>query len=496
MINKNITRFILIIVSMILFYLSLPNYKFYNGIFAWVSFVGLILVNISVGNIKKNIIINWLFFILSFSVILYIDPIYFPLKFSKYIMLGVIIFFLLSSLYYSVLLTLSLYLSKRLDINYPLTLALTWSIGELLLTVLPKGFPLSIAISQIYNIQIIQLASIFGIYIITFLIIWLNGCLATLIYSLYMGKNIKNLFFQLSICLIVILISAAYGEFRIIQLEKIRNNKQRVVIVQPNFDWLLTAIATDTHKGYSVTSDRLLYLTKLAFGKYTDNLVLWPELSVNLSGSFEESHIFSELQKFTRENQINLLLGVQSKNNQKYNNCAYLLNNYGIIDGFYQKNKLVPFYEREFVSGIELKPIFSDSALKKIGVMICFESLFPFIANNQAKQQSDVLITLANDSWYGRSNWPLLHASFMVFRCLETGLPGIHLAVNGPSFNISPIGRIEQHTMPNQMVIAEFSVSKNKAKTICNASRGFSILIFFLGIGIILYFKKGGANQF
>ena len=74
--------------------------------------------------------------------------------------------------------------------------------------------------------------------------------------------------------------------------------------------------------------------------------------------------------------------------------------------------------------------------------LICFEDVFPYLARDAALAGADVLVSLANDSWFDGSAESEQHLAQSVMRAVETGLPVIRSTNRGVSAFILPNGRI------------------------------------------------------
>lgn len=109
--------------------------------------------------------------------------------------------------------------------------------------------------------------------------------------------------------------------------------------------------------------------------------------------------------------------------------------------------QLLPFLGRlvqaagDFMPGETATPLTADNL--SLGVLICFEAIFPKLARNLVNQGADVLINLTNDAWFGMSSAPYQHLSMAVFRSVETRRPMIRAANTGFSAYINTRGRIQ-----------------------------------------------------
>ena len=97
---------------------------------------------------------------------------------------------------------------------------------------------------------------------------------------------------------------------------------------------------------------------------------------------------------------------------------------------------------RDLIPGADYSPL-SVMPGVRAGVAICFESVFPYIAREEARRGANLLIVLSNDAWYPTSAEPEQHLANAVLRAVETGLPVIRCGNNGGTLVIRPDGRID-----------------------------------------------------
>ena len=80
----------------------------------------------------------------------------------------------------------------------------------------------------------------------------------------------------------------------------------------------------------------------------------------------------------------------------------------------------------------------------KLGVVICYEVIFPDLVRRMATGGAEFLVTITNDAWFGDSSAPSQHFSMVVFRSVENHLAFARAANTGISGFIDPFGRIIQ----------------------------------------------------
>jgi apolipoprotein N-acyltransferase len=152
-------------------------------------------------------------------------------------------------------------------------------------------------------------------------------------------------------------------------------------------------------------------------------------------------------------------------------NRAWLMGSSG-PGAYYDKQHLVPFGEfvpmmeelpflkwpifqaiigasGAFSPGQPSPPLIHDGT--RLGVMICFESIFPPMARQRVLEGSQLLAITTNDAWFGASWAPEQHLYHAVWRAAENRRPLIRAANNGVSALISPSGRIIQRSTQNEV---------------------------------------------
>lgn len=75
------------------------------------------------------------------------------------------------------------------------------------------------------------------------------------------------------------------------------------------------------------------------------------------------------------------------------------------------------------------------------GVLICYETLFPELARRMETMGAELLVTISNDAWFGRSSFPFQQESFCVLRAIENRRAVVRSANTGVSMVVDPTGR-------------------------------------------------------
>jgi apolipoprotein N-acyltransferase len=144
-------------------------------------------------------------------------------------------------------------------------------------------------------------------------------------------------------------------------------------------------------------------------------------------------------------------------------NRAYLVSNTGSVVAWYDKIQLVPFGEyvplrsllgafvNRVVAGFgDMFPGSQQTIFEvkgaRLGVLICYESIFPDLARMAVNRGADILVNITNDAWYGESSAPYQLLAMAAMRSVETKVPLVRVANTGISAVIDPTGKITDRT--------------------------------------------------
>ncbi len=192
------------------------------------------------------------------------------------------------------------------------------------------------------------------------------------------------------------------------------------------------------------------------------DLLIWPENAIPLSQNMA-SDFLQELGRFARQRNSTLLSGIplleqDAQGRAKYYNGIISL---GQDTANYKKQKLVPFGEyvplqqslrglieffdlpmSDFYPGPAQQTPLSAGQVQ-IAPYICYEVVYPEFAR-QLAAQSDLLLTISNDAWFGNSIGPQQHLQMAQMRALEHGRWLIRATNNGVSALIDQRGQIRE----------------------------------------------------
>ena len=138
----------------------------------------------------------------------------------------------------------------------------------------------------------------------------------------------------------------------------------------------------------------------------------------------------------------------------------------------------------DFLPGKGFDPIESDG--HRIGVLICYEAIFPESARAYKRKRADLLVNITNDAWFGTSSAPFQHLSMSVFRAVENRLFLIRAANTGISAIIDPTGKILSQTNLFERTVLKGEVKYIDEKTFY-AAYG-DLFVYLCGIALIVYY--------
>ena len=342
-----------------------------------------------------------------------------------------------------------------------MTAPLVWVTTELGRTHLFTGFPwVLLGYSQVTMLPIAQLASVFGVYGVSALVASVSAAAALIVVDgaagpAEAGRHVPAGRHVLITATAVGLV-AAWGSWRIARAEWTNAGEPiQVGLVQANVDqgekWA-PARAAAIFQEY-------LDLTRQAMGQGAE-FVVWPESSTPFY--FEEDRADADrLRTLARQARVPILLGsdqIERGRPDKYYNAAFLVGADGTTASVYRKMHLVPFGEyvpskRLFFFAARLVEAVSDfspgdrAALlpvngHPISTVICYEVVYPDLVRRFVVGGSELLTTITNDAWFGRTSAPSQHFAQASMRAIEEGRYLVRSANTGISGIVDPYGRV------------------------------------------------------
>lgn len=339
------------------------------------------------------------------------------------------------------------FFERRVSVPAYLSAPVLWILLEYLRGTLLTGFPWSfIAHSQQNFLSFIQIISVTGTYFLSFLIVAVNS----VIYCYWKKKPISIAYTIAIGCLVAI--SIVYG---MIRLSEPVEERFKVALIQGNIAQDIKWNAEMNRKTVQIYYDNTIK-------EAGSDFIVWPETALPFIIESSEK-MMSFMRSVPVMASANLLVGaVAGDERGRLYNAAYIFNKNGEIAGVYKKVHLVPFgeytpFQKElaflekmsvavgaFFPGPSHRPI--ETGMGKIGVLICYEGVFPSITVETVRSGAQVLVNITNDAWYERTSAAYQHLGFYVFRAIESDRYMLRSANTGISAVIDPRGRITGRT--------------------------------------------------
>lgn len=338
---------------------------------------------------------------------------------------------------------------------YILALSLIWVFLEWVRSWIFTGLPWNLlGYSLTFSDELIQLGSVAGIYGMSFLVIYISAGALDLLDD--RKRNSYFVFF-----LAVVVSAMMFGDWRLKQYPT-KFSDVKIRIVQPDIPqsdkWDIDTFweHLDSH----------VELSHINTG-FSPDIVLWSEAAV--TAPYYIPPVKARLQSALMSYDSVLITGgVSDKKvgqiHETYS-AMYAMNKSGEVLFEYHKAHLVPFGEyiplssvlplKKLTPGLEdyteggkgktaeLKLHAHSDQVLKIKPLVCYEAIFP--AEVRAAE-TDVIINVTNDTWYGNSSGPYQHFQMARMRAVENGVPLVRGANSGISAIIDPVGRVISET--------------------------------------------------
>ncbi len=375
------------------------------------------------------------------------------------------------ALYYGVFFALLSQFCKKFPLDAAVFFgAALWPALEFLRNYLFTGFPWgNLGYTQWLQLPHIQFARYAGIYGVSSMVVLFNLFIAALVIK----RNVRR---WTLLSFVVIFAGIIFISHKKIN-QKIGGPPVSVAVLQGNIDQYHKwdpAYVSEIQKVYEDLSETARKANK-------NSWVLWPETAVPgwipndepmlkwVSGTVKKSGLVHVAGAVTQE-------GVTT-----CRNSAFLFSADGKILDRYDKMHLVPFGEFVPFRGIlgnwvpvlnELGGFSSGESHKvlnppgaRVGVSICYESVFPEIAREETRNGAQVLVNLTNDGWYLDTAAPEQHFAMNVFRAVENNRPLVRAANTGISGFIGPDGRVLSKTRIGERTVLFGEISPSETET-------------------------------
>ncbi|MBE6660481.1 MAG: apolipoprotein N-acyltransferase [Ruminococcaceae bacterium] len=330
--------------------------------------------------------------------------------------------------------------------------AALWGVREWAQTLNWTGVPWGrLALGQASFPLMLQTASWFGPYFVTFIIVLVNGCIA---YALLHADR-RRLCALVGVGVFALQLTCG-GIIMLTDTARATEEPIKVAAIQGN-----VGSADKWDASNQETFDIYYELTVKAAEQGAD-VIVWPETAVPID--FDDYAGYRDpLISLAREHEVVLVLGafVHESSEVSYN-AVRLIDETGTMrEEFYAKRHLVPFGEyvplRPVIEAVlpfltEISMLSTDTEagedaavfetnIGQIGSLVCFDSIYEQLALDAAREGAELICIVTNDSWFFDSAAVHMHNAQAKLRAIETGRYVVRAANTGVSSIITPTGK-------------------------------------------------------
>ena len=337
-----------------------------------------------------------------------------------------------------------------------------WVAVELARTYI-TGFPWDLlGTTQIDNIPLARVATVTGVYGMSFEIVLVNTAVAA---AFLVPRERRRFLLIASLGAAIVLQAGRLVHPPPLPADEVATMVQANVPILSSEDWTLDHL-TQTLDALSALSVRPEHSNP-----GTPGMILWPESPAPFFAT--DLHVRSTLANLARGTDSYIIagtLGIEhagdpSRQPDLYNSASVVAPN-GAWTGRYDKIHLVPFgefvpFEKlfSFASGLTQQvgtfargqsrmPLQLGNA--RVGTFICYEAVFPDEIRQFARNGAEVFVNVSNDGWYGEGGAPWQHLNQARMRAVENDRWLLRDTNTGITAVIDPYGRVVAEAPRNQ----------------------------------------------
>lgn len=385
-----------------------------------------------------------------------------------------------------------------------LGLAALWTATEYLRSMWPLGgFTWGgLGYTQVDNGFLLPLASVTGVWGISFVIVLVNALAVTALERLGSAPNARRWIAvaPLAAALAVVL---APG---LIHIPDATGRAVDVAVVQGN-DFETPLADLEQQRLLIERQEARLHRTRLSAGPPgPPDLVVWPEDAVDID-PLRDPRSRAIVTGAIRAVGSPTLVGAITEDSQgRAYNQGLLYDGSGGLIGRYTKVHLVPFGEfvpwrrllgwisalrqipRDLTPGNTLRTL--EVGGVRFGDVICYENTFPSLDRRVVAMGAGFLVVQTNNASYGRTAASRQHLDMSRMRAVENARWVVHAAVSGISAFVDPAGGVHQPTGLFQLAVDRQAVRMSSARTIYNRVGDALPWISIGGVVLLLVFPR------
>jgi apolipoprotein N-acyltransferase len=322
------------------------------------------------------------------------------------------------------------------------------------------GFPWDLlGTIQVDNVSLSRIATVTGVYGVSFEIMVVNVAIAA---AFLVGRDKRKAVLLAALGAIVMLQSARWISAPAFPTDHTALLVQENVPVLEGADWTRDYFDDTLRDLTTISFNAALANSGAQTALQHPSLIAWPESPAPF---YANDPIFrGAVTNLARESQVWVVSGSLGTNSASQSAGSQIFNSASLISpggdwtARYDKVHLVPFGEYvpfrrlfsfaggltqqvgDFSHGSSRQPL--DAGGDKLGVFICYESIFPDEVRQLAANGAQVFVNISNDGWYGDSGAYAQHLKQARMRAIENERWLLRDTNTGVTAAIDPYGRI------------------------------------------------------
>ncbi|MYE87723.1 apolipoprotein N-acyltransferase [Candidatus Poribacteria bacterium] len=520
---KRYQSWIFAALSGLLLILSFPSFNLYA--LGWISLIPLLIALQSTPNWKSAFLHGYLTGAIFFLGLVYWIALLYPFANIFLTTFACLLLAAYLALYFGIFSALLHGLPWKSGLPFIFIVPAIWIGLEWVCSWFLTGFPWgSMGYTQWNNLPAIQIASITGVHGVSFIIVLLNATITDILRSYLARKNQSNdlktsdatstkkslsrfTHHASRIIPIAIVIACLVYGAQVLSKPVETTSSVKIALAPGN----VPQIEKWDRKYWPQIFERYMNLVKAADAEEPD-LIILPETALRGEIFVLEGNVYlPKLKQILEEQQIHLLTGLADyAAAPKIYNSVFLLSPTGEKLGSYSKIHLVPFGEyvpitRHLPNFIQLPSGFESGASidlfpiphtenRQMGVVICFESVFPDLFRKFVKKGASVMGILTNDAWFDGTAAPEQHLAMTPLRAVENRVAVFRCANGGISCIIDAFGRIIappiQANDTENFLIGRIPLSHHGGTIYTRYGDWFPILCFLVSVLLIIYHHR------
>lgn len=375
-------------------------------------------------------------------------------------------------------------------------------------------FPYNQGVGQYRVPATFQLVSVTGIWGMTFLVLFINACIAEIVLAWHEKRTIPWALLGVAAGVWGVVNLFGVWRYNAVEAQLAQAPELRVLQLQDDVDML------DRLRSPPCTTWEYWYGESAKVAPGSVDLIVWSEggsvYPLNLprkprryrnatcedvadpAERLKELAARLDAEIVVGASALEFVVDTDGKRRRRSFNSVY----HFMPDGDVQRyDKLVPLPFGEYIPMAEWFPWLRDlvqgpgnfqagteavvfeGRKAKFGTPICYEAILPHVCRRF--QGADLLINGTLDTWFGDTAAPHQHAMLATVRSYELGLPLVRSAFTGVSLVIEPHGRIYAETPPYEEVNRIVTVRLGKAWTAYGALARYGLQDWFVWLCLV-----------